>query len=347
MGAPAGRFREKPPPATSRRLNAVTWVHSSLSAQRGADRVRLANGRTRKGAPPPLGDAQCCFRRYYCAACAGGRPRAVAATRHLGRAGRRMGRGGRGLRGKLPRARRRGTAEAGFPTVSRRDPRITSSSSAGRAPSMGRGSPSSCACCGATRSSSAAAPIAASRRASARLSTSTLRVSWCANAAGAATRPPTPTAQQGDENVRAHPNPRPGRRDAAGMRGRHSISYKPARENRGVQNETGAQSEAALASGRKTAQTILAPNDGCFRRVVRRDFLRLRKPARDDSKRESCRRPRDLPVRLTRGERKQDLELASHRRPGPLVDRVGRGRMLRCSRSGLPGMLKSCHGYAG
>jgi maleamate amidohydrolase len=26
-----------------------------------------------------------------------------------------MGRGGRGLRGKLPRARRRGTAEAGFP----------------------------------------------------------------------------------------------------------------------------------------------------------------------------------------------------------------------------------------
>ncbi len=85
------------------------------------------------------------------------------------------------------------------------------------------------------------------------------------------------------------------------MRGRHSISYKPARENRGVQNETGVQSEAALASGRKTAQTILAPNDGCFRRVVRRDFLRLRKPARDDSKRESYRRPRDLPVRLTRG----------------------------------------------
>jgi hypothetical protein len=34
----------------------------SLSAQRRADRVRLANGRTRKGAPPPLGDAQCCFR---------------------------------------------------------------------------------------------------------------------------------------------------------------------------------------------------------------------------------------------------------------------------------------------
>ena len=45
------------------------------------------------------------------------------------------------------------------------------------------------------RSSSAAAPpIAASRRASARPSTSTSRRSWCANAAGAAMRPPTPTA---------------------------------------------------------------------------------------------------------------------------------------------------------
>ncbi len=42
--------------------------------------------------------------------------------------------------------------------------------------------------------SAAALPIAASRRASARPSTSTSRLSWCANAAGAATRPPTPTA---------------------------------------------------------------------------------------------------------------------------------------------------------
>src|ERR1700745_3562414 len=49
-------------------------------------------------------------------------------------------------------------------------------------------------CCGATRSSSAAAPpIAASRRASARPSTSISRLSWCANAAGAVTQPPTPT----------------------------------------------------------------------------------------------------------------------------------------------------------
>jgi nicotinamidase-related amidase len=38
------------------------------------------------------------------------------------------------------------------------------------------------------------AQIAASRRASARLSSSTWRQSWCANAVGAATRPPTPTA---------------------------------------------------------------------------------------------------------------------------------------------------------
>jgi hypothetical protein len=34
----------------------------------------------------------------------------------------------------------------------------------------------------------------ASRRASTRPSTSTSRLPWCANAAGAATRPPTPTA---------------------------------------------------------------------------------------------------------------------------------------------------------
>jgi hypothetical protein len=49
-----------------------------------------------------------------------------------------------------------------------------------------RASPSSCTCCGATPSSSAAArPIAASRRASARPSTSTARRLSCANAAGA------------------------------------------------------------------------------------------------------------------------------------------------------------------
>ena len=43
-------------------------------------------------------------------------------------------------------------------------------------------------------SSAAAPPIAASRRASARPSTSTSRLSWCANAAGAVTQPPTPIA---------------------------------------------------------------------------------------------------------------------------------------------------------
>jgi hypothetical protein len=80
-----------------------------------------------------------------------------------------------------------GTAEAGFPDDIA--PRPEDYVFLKRRPSAfyGTGSPSSCACCGATRSSSAAAPIAASRRASARLSTSTLRVSWCANAAGAAT----------------------------------------------------------------------------------------------------------------------------------------------------------------
>jgi nicotinamidase-related amidase len=36
-------------------------------------------------------------------------------------------------------------------------------------------------------------------------------------APGAATRPPTPKPRQGDENVRAHPQPRLGRGDAAGM----------------------------------------------------------------------------------------------------------------------------------
>ena len=80
-------------------------------------------------------------------------------------------------------------------TISRRGPKITSFSSAGRAPSTGRGSRSSCTCCGATQSSSAVAPpIAVSKRASARRSTSTLPVLWCANAVGAATQPPTPTA---------------------------------------------------------------------------------------------------------------------------------------------------------
>ena len=88
-----------------------------------------------------------------------------------------------------------GSPEAGFPDEIASDPRITSFSSAGRAPSTGRASPSCCTCCGATRSLSAAAPpIAASRRVCARPSTSISRLSWCANAAGAATRSPTPTA---------------------------------------------------------------------------------------------------------------------------------------------------------
>jgi hypothetical protein len=67
--------------------------------------------------------------------------------------------------------------------------------SAGPAPFMERGLPSSYTRCGATRSSSAVAPpIAVSKRESARRSTPTLPVSWCANAAGAAMQPPTLTA---------------------------------------------------------------------------------------------------------------------------------------------------------
>jgi hypothetical protein len=60
------------------------------------------------------------------------------------------------------------------------------------------------------------------------------------------------------------------------MRG--ASSTKPAREKCGegpdlapsatASVHTAFPELAALASGRKTAQTILAPNDGCFRRVV-------------------------------------------------------------------------------
>src|SRR5690242_11309021 len=82
---------------------------------------------------------------------------------------------------------------------------------------------------------------------------------------------------QGDENVRAHPMPRPGRGDAAGMSGHHD-SYKTAREERECRTNQDIQPYGANREWRSAESDRRALLAGWTSGHANRSGLDLRQP---------------------------------------------------------------------